>query len=290
MKRIITYSILVAITLLSACRKSDNPKLPTLARVPVPSLSKDATGAGTITVSDLANFIGKVNVDVFFKSDVPPKKMDLVVIKNGNKSIVKVLKTDITAFPSVVSFTGPQLTALFGSVQTCDVFEVGVNITTADGTLYEAYPTVGVAYGAGVAAEYGGVNTVLTFSTKVEYNPEVYKGNFVVVSDSWNDTAPGDIIVFTQIDATHFSFIYPTAVNPIPIVVSVDPSNNTPSITKQNIGTAWVYDASPPPPTARTTPAAANTLNPCTKTISLNMAWSEAGTEYPNLVFKLVHE
>ncbi|MEO7769240.1 MAG: hypothetical protein ABIS01_17540 [Ferruginibacter sp.] len=290
MKKLIAYSILVAFTLLSACRKSENAKIPALARVPVPSLSKDASGAGTIVVSDLANFVGKVNVDLFFKSDVPPKKMDLVVTKNGDKTIVKVLKADITVFPSVVSFTGPQLISLFSSVQACDFFEVGVNITTADGTMYEAYPAVGIAYGAGVAAEYGGVQTTLTYSTKVEYDPNIYKGNFVVVSDGWRDTSPGDIIVFTQIDATHFSFLYPTAVNPLPIIVTVDPTTNTPSITKQIIGTAWVYDTDPPAPAARTLPGAANALAPCAKTISLNMMWSEAGTEYGPYLFKLVHE
>ena len=54
MKKIIIYSILTA-TLLSACRKSDNPKIPTLTRVPVPSLLKEASGSETIIVSDLAN-------------------------------------------------------------------------------------------------------------------------------------------------------------------------------------------------------------------------------------------
>ncbi len=269
MKKIITYSILAAITLLSACRKEDNPNVPTLQRVPVPSLKKDASGAGTIIPSTIASFVGKVNVDVLFKTDILPKKMDLVVIKNGNKATVKVLKSDITVFPSVVSFTGPELTALFGTIVTCDFFELGVNITAKDGTVYEAFPAVGNAYGAGVAGQFGGVTTTLIYSTKVEFDPTVYMGTFVTVSDEFEDFL-GYEPVLTSIDATHFSFISPAVTNPLPIIVTVDPNTLSATIANQKIGDKFTWSAAYTNPKASA--LASNPLNkvsPCDKTLTL---------------------
>jgi hypothetical protein len=266
---------LVAVTLLSACRKSDNPKIPTLARVPVPSLSKAPSSPETIVVSDLANFVGKVVVDVFFKTDVPPKKMDLVIIKNGDKTKVKVLQADITAFPTVVSFTGPQLTTLFGSVETCDFFEVGVNITAGSGTVYEAFPAVGSAYGAGVSGEYGGVQTSLDYNTKVEYDPNVYSGNFIVVSDEFQDFVPGSTVVLTTINSTQFSFIQPAVENPIPIKVTVDPASLKVSIQKQKIGDFFLWNPDYTNPTVQTIASNPNNrVLPCTQTLSIALDYS----------------
>lgn len=261
--------MLAAITLLAACRKEDNPKIPELARVPVPSLKKDASGASVIIPSTIATFEGKVVVDVLFPDDVKPKKMDLVVIKNGNKANVKVLKTDITTFPSVVSFTGPQLTALFGTIVTCDFFELGVNVTAQNGTVYEAFPAVGSAYGAGVAGQYGGVNTTLTYSTKVEFDPTVYSGKFVTVSDEFEDFL-GYEPELIPIDATHFSFISPAVTSPLPIIVTVDPNTLSATIANQKIGNAFVWFL--PYTNPKVSALASNPLNkvsPCDKTLTL---------------------
>lgn len=270
MKKIITYSILVAFTLLSACRKSDNPKIPTLQRVPVPSLTKDATAAVKIIPSDLANFVGKVNVDLFYKSEAAPKKMDLVITKNGDLSSVKVLKADITTFPSLVSFTGPQLLSLFGSVETCDYFDLGVNITTQDGNLYEAFPTSGIPYGPGVTGQSGGVHVSVNYSTKVEYHPEVYTGDFVVVSDEFGDFGTGDVVVLTPISSTQFSFLQPQAKNSLPIIVTVDPESLATSITKQKIGDYFLWHPAYTNPNVSTSSSeASNKVSPCDQTLTL---------------------
>lgn len=275
MKKIITYSLLAAITVLSACQKTDNPKIPALTRVPVPSLLKDASGTETIVVSDIANFVGKVSVDVFFKTDTHPQKMDLVIIKNGNKSSVKVLQANITTYPTVVSFTGPQLIALFGSVETCDFFTVGVNITTQSGTVYEAFPAVGNPYGAGVSGEYGGVQTSLVYNTKVEYDPVAYSGNFIVVSDAFGDFVPGSTVVLTNINPTQFSFLQPAVKNPIPIKVTVDLSSLKLSITKQKIGDYFLWDPTYTNPTAQTLSSNPdNRVIPCTQTVSISLDYA----------------
>lgn len=299
MKKILSYGLLLMIVLFSACRKADNPKIPVLERVPVPSLSVVSGSSNVIAPSDIANYVGKVNVDVFFKSDILPKKMDLVIFKNNDTSGQKILKADITTFPSVITFTGPQVLALFGTIQTCDFFTIGVNITTANGTLYEAFPkpvyingtaTSVTPYGAGVAGQFGGVVTALKYKTKVEYDPEIYQGDFVVVKDDWADTQPGDPITLTKIDDTHFSFKYlspgtPTLINAVPIIVTVDPATNTPSITQQTAGTGWTYDNSHAV-TVSTSPSANNSLSPCSGGLSLNLTWYQGGLN-PNYVLIL---
>jgi hypothetical protein len=285
MKKLILLYTLLTLAFVG-CRKDDNPKIPELTRVPVPLVTIDATSDKVINPATPGSFKGKITVDLYFKTDVPPKKMDLMVMKNGDKTTVKTLKADITTFPTTVEFTGQQLISLFGPIADGDKFDISPDITTQNGQVFQAFPALGEGYGTGVNAQ-GGASTSVSFLKPCTYNPDMYQGDFAVVKDAWNDTNPGDIIKLTKIDATHFSFIYPTAVNPIPIIVTVDPSTNTPSIALQTIGTAWVYDDDPPAPTAKTTAGAANLVDPCNKTLSLNMTWTEAAGSYPNRVFSL---
>ena len=310
MKKIIVYSILATFMLFAAsCRKSDMPKIPEgLQRVPLPLVTFDPAGSksfSTATPAASASFSQHITVDVFWKNDVPPKSMDLVVRKIGNDTTVKVYQAGITTYPTTVAVTGTQIIALFGTIVKGDTYDFGVNIITQSGALFEAFPVVGVGYGTGVAGEYGGDLTLnggkgaqvqVQFVALCPYDPTIYKGNFIVVNDGWQDTSPGDIIVLTQIDSTHFSFNYNptnhpgTLVNSIPIIVTVDPITNTPSIALQTVGTAWTYDNAPPPPTAKTTPGANNSLFPCAKTVSLNMTWSEGTGSYSGYVFSLKHQ
>lgn len=304
MKKYIIHSLLAIFVLFAAsCRKTDNPRIPTLQRVPLPLVTFDPTGSqsfSTVTPAASAAFSQKITVDVFWKTDIPPKNMDLVVRKNN--SIVKTYQAGITTYPTVVSITGTQIISLFGNVTPGDIYDFGVNITTQDGTLYEAFPSLGVGYGSGVLGEYAGDPTLnggkgaqvqVQFVALCAYDPAIYQGNFLVVKDGWADTNPGDIIVLTPIDATHFSFNYNptnhagTLVNSKPIIVTVDPVTNTPSIALQTVGTAWTYDAALPAPTVKTTPGANNSIFPCAKTISFNMTWTEGTGSFANLVFSL---
>src|SRR5215218_11376935 len=97
MKYSIVYIFLLFVTVIS-CRKSDNPKLPDLIRVPTPLITKDTSGDGTISKDDPNSFRGKFIVDLFFKSDAPPQKMDIVIRKNGET--VKPFKEGLTTFPT----------------------------------------------------------------------------------------------------------------------------------------------------------------------------------------------
>lgn len=290
-KNLIVYFL--SAILFIGCSKDDGPvpEAIGLERVPAPKITIDATGSQAIDVLNLAAFNAKVNVALYFPDDIPPSKMDIVIRKNANNANVKVLQAGLTTFPSAITITATQLATLFGTpVAIGDNYDIGADIYSQSGKKYEAFPIIGLGYAAAFQPDHPGFSPSVRYSAICAYDPEIYQGNFVVVRDDWHDTAPGDIIVFTKIDATHFSFIYPTTVNPIPIVVTVNTLTNTPSIALQTIGTAWTYDAAPPPPTAQTTPGVANNLAPCDKTISLNMTWTESTASFGNLVFSLKKE
>lgn len=292
MKKFIIASVFImGLMAFNSCRKSDNPKLPDLMQVPVVVFIPDATSDQFISPVSPSTFKAKFTIEPLFETDIKPANVDVVVMKNNNTSNVKALKTGITTLPSSIQITGQELITQFGPMSGGDQFNFGVDITLANGQKVLAFPGTGISYASGLITEIGNVkpNAVigLQFLMPCPYDPNMYQGQFVVVKDDWRDTKAGDVIVLTKIDATHFSFIYPTAVNPQPIIVSVDPATNIPSIALQTIGTAWVYDSDPPPPTAKTTSSANNLVNPCDKTVSLNMTWTEATGSYPNLVFSL---
>jgi hypothetical protein len=290
MKKIVIASVFI-VTAFNACRKSDNPKLPDLTQVPVVVFIQDATSDKFISPISPATFKSKFTIEPLFETDIKPANVDVVVMKNNNTNNVKVLKAGVTSLPAAIQITGQELITQFGTVTGGDQFNFGVDITLANGQKVLAFPSTGTSYASGIITEIGNVkpnsSIELQYLMPCPYDPDMYQGQFVVVKDDWHDTNPGDIIVLTKIDATHFSFIYPTAVDPEPIIVTVDPATNTPSIALQTIGTEWVYDPDPPAPTAKTTPSANNLVNPCDQTVSFNMTWTEATGSYPNRVFSL---
>src|SRR5258706_8991584 len=123
MKKIVLYSLLPL--LIIGCRKDDNPKIPELTRVPVMKLSVVANSDGSIDVAgNPAAFKANFNVDLLIPEDVKPQKVDVVVRKNG-AGAVKVIKTDVSSFPTNIQVTGQQLIDLFGPIVLNDFFDFG---------------------------------------------------------------------------------------------------------------------------------------------------------------------
>lgn len=197
MKRILTYSIIIAITLLGACRKSDNPNIPELTRVPVPLITVDEEADITISKDDPAAFKGKFVVDNYFKEGSKPKKLDIVIIKNGDNSTVVPFKDDVTTFPTTFDITGAQLVDLFGSVDLGDEFTIGANVTTESGEVFEGFPNAKDARGKYVNPYGGGLNGLPGASTQINYSVvcpliiEDFLGDATVVDEFfWEDTYP----------------------------------------------------------------------------------------------------
>src|SRR3954467_454345 len=99
------YSIIVAVILITACRKEDNPVLPDgLERAPIPQFTYDSSTDLSISGQDPDSFTGKFMLSQYFTTDHSYKTFDIVVRKSGGD--VKVLQANITTLPSTITVTG----------------------------------------------------------------------------------------------------------------------------------------------------------------------------------------
>ncbi len=251
MKKLIVsiISCLVVVGMISSCRKVDNPKLPSISRVPLPLLT-DSLYPGDQLLPAAAAFTRTVTVDVYFKEDVPPKSMDLVIVKNGSAtnysaSSIKVLHAGITTFPATVTFTDADIQSLFGTpVALGDIYEVGANVTAKDGTVYPAYTagtykpgtdTVnlpgGSAYGADIAS-LAGSNVSLTYKAPCKFDASVFVGDYQIVEDDWADYSnlpkPAPPVVLGPASNQLTLNVYPgvgAGTNRKPMIVTIDTTN-----------------------------------------------------------------
>jgi hypothetical protein len=280
MKKIVLYSLLAS--LFVACRKDDNAKIPDLIRVPVMKLAAVANSDGSIDVAgNPANFKANFDVSMLFPEDVKPAKVDVVVRKNG-AGAVKLVKADVSNFPTNVQVTGQQLIDLFGPIVLNDFFDFGTDIYLPTGQKIEAFPATGTSYSGGTV-NIPTSSPTLRYGAICRYDPNVYEGNFRA-ADAFGD-ADGATIVLTKIDNTRFSFTYPSALNPNPIIVTVNVANNNVTIPLTTIGTRWDPAFGYPNTATYVNPSinsATGTVAPCDKKVTLNIQW---GSNAGNLQF-----
>ena len=287
MKKIIIYSFCLfsVAVFFAACKKDSNGKLPELTRFPLPLVIKVAGSNQVISAQDPNSFSGKYSVGLYFPNEVPPKKFDVVVMKNNINTNVKVLTTDVTTFPTELTITGTQLAALFNApIVLGDKFDIGVDVTTSTGAKFEAFPAVGNAYAAGIAAQPG-ASTFVRYEAVCQYVPAAYQGPYEVVTDEWGDYTAGDIVQLTMVDATHFSFNY-LAADPKPIVVTVNSVTNAVTVPKQVYGSGyppgWPYGNI----SAESVPSVDNFVAPCAGTFSVILKHTVAAGSFGE--YKLV--
>jgi hypothetical protein len=290
MKKLLTYSF-TALLLIVSCRKGDNSRIPASARVPAPLITVDPSGDPTIAVQTADSFNGKFKVALYFP-DTKPQKFDIVVIKNNDITNIKTIDANVTTFPSTFTITGAQLHTLFGAaIALGDSFTIGANITAQDGTVYPAFPAVGAAYGSGILAQPG-FSPTITFSAVCKFNMTDYGAigssvPYVVVQDGWADYNPGQVIPVTIIDATHLSFFYGTDVNPKPIIITVNPVNNTTSVAAQTFGG---YSSLASYGTFSTSSVAGNSANavlPCSVDVSVDLNFTSPAGSFGTGVIEL---
>ncbi len=234
----IIYGFFLFTIIISSCRKSDNPKLPDgLQGAPIPQLSKDSSGDLAISSQDIDGFTGKVVLGQYYITDHSYKSVSAVVIKNGDATNVQVLQADITSLPATVTFTSAQLSMLFNApVAPGDNYTIGEDIILLNGHKVEAFPSDGNPnFDPNIAALPNLGAVTISYAVFCPYDANLYNGNFVVIEDDWADYHPNDVIPVTKIDATHFSFEY-AALDAQSIIITVDPTNNTTSISNQYFG------------------------------------------------------
>jgi hypothetical protein len=267
----LTLGLMIAF---AGCKKDDGGirSSVVIKSVPVVSTSIESTGSQAIDLLNLAGFSGKFKVSLYFPGATPPDKVDIVVRKNGSNANVKVVKKDVTTLPYSLTVTSADITALFGvAVALGDTYDfapdlyVGVN-------KYEAFPTTGTGNGAGVIS-YPLYSDYARFAAICAYDPAIYEGDFVVVSDGFGDFSPGEVVKFTKISNNSFSFIDPYVTSPLPIIVTINTLNNQATIAKQKIGNQFVW-ASYTNPNVAVAASSTSVVAPCSKTITLAIAYT----------------
>jgi hypothetical protein len=286
MKRTISilFGFFTMLMLVTGCRKEDDAKIPDLIRIPTPLVTIDAGSDQVISPVDPASFNGKFTVDLFFKNDIAPQKMDVVIRKNNGA--VKTFET-VTTFPTTLEVTGQELITLFGEpISGGDQFDIGVDITTREGQTYLAFPTTGAPYGSTIFNQPG-ANTSVSFLAPCAFDASQYAGDFEVLQDEWDDYGVGDVVTVKVINATQLSFEYNVnAGTAKPIILTIDPATNAITVTKQSYG-KYTF----PPPTeffVESVAGPASAVNPCDLSLSVRLSHSdETGADYGNYTIRL---
>lgn len=245
-----------------------------------PHIQKIAGTDPAILDTDPLAFTAKVSVDLFFENSEKPQYLDLVVVKNGDKTNVQTIKANISSYPSEVELTGRMLTDLFGeTIVSGDKFDIGANYITG-GKTYLVFPMVGQSYGATVTSQPGASPTV-SYSAICGFLIDDFLGDgkFEVVSDAWGDYAGGTIVSVTKTGANEFSIeSSDPAFNDF--LVKVNPADNSATIASQLIGSeaavTSVYGGGGAygSLTASTGGAvSASFVNPCNNEIQLNVQY-----------------
>jgi len=283
----IIYSVFIVLLSIVSCRKDDNPKLPDLAKVPQPLITKDESTDLVISVQEPETFNATFNVDLHFKDNVKPQKFDVVAIKNEDKSKVVTIQSDITTFPTKVSITGPQLIEAFGeNITLGDKFDIGVDITTEDGKKYQAYPPVGVGYGSGVAGQPG-ASVAVRYEAVCQFDISQYVGTFVVVEDEWDDFGVGSTVELTANGEDELLLEYPIP-DSSPITIKVNTGTNSVSVARQKIG-----NYGPPPDWpygdvfAQSVPGLDNYVAPCDGVLSVRLSYTVAAGGFGDFLLVL---
>ena len=268
----LTLGLMIAF---AGCKKDDGGVRSSVVikDVPVVSTKIESTGSQAIDLLNLAGFSGKFKVELYFPGATPPDKVDIVVRKNGSNANVKVMKKDVTTLPYSLTVTTADIAALFGvAVALGDTYDfapdlyVGVN-------KFEAFPVTGLGNGPGIIA-YPLYSDFARFAAICAYDPAIYEGDFVVVSDAFGDFTPGEIVKFTKVSNNSFSFINPYVTSPLPIIVTINTLNNQATIAKQKVGNAFTWQLAYTNPNMAVSASATSVVAPCSKTITLAVAYT----------------
>ncbi|MFZ1560870.1 MAG: hypothetical protein WAT37_13135 [Saprospiraceae bacterium] len=214
--------VLTLLIISFSCTKESNGNLPDGIRdINVPLITKEAGSNTNIDFTNAGSFAGKVIADIYFKNGPKPEKADIVAIKNGVKTTIKVLQANITSFPSTLTVNKSSLETAFGQpLKLGDSYSVGMDIYHG-GVKYEAFPVTGIAYAPGVL-NLSGASTVLKYDVVCPFNIDNFVGDFEVTADEWEDYPIGTVIKVAKVSATSVSFSYNCGSSALPIVLTIN--------------------------------------------------------------------
>lgn len=273
------------IIFLLGCGKDDGalPERVTVVDVPTITTNLDPTSATIINVlnaTTAATFVGKFKVDNYFPGTTPPTKVDIVVRKNGSNTNVRLYKAGVTTLPASYTVTAAEIATLFGApLLTGETYDFAPDIYVGD-RKFEAFPATGIGIGTGHAG-HPLYSEFARFVTLCQ-DPNFHSGDFVVVSDAFpNGFTPGQVVTITKVSDTRFSFLSTFVTSPLPIIVNLTATTNVLSVTKQKIGNAFTFDPTQTNPNVTVTAGATNFIEPCGRTIDLNLTYQTDQKLFP---------
>ena len=189
---------------------------------------------------DPASFLGKFIIDMYYGTAVTPQKVDIVVIRNDNKTNVKTIKANVTTFPTSIQVTGTELTTLFDStIKLGDKFEIGADVTTTNGQKFEAFPFTGNPYGADTTALPGSRFSIV-YVADCKFDISNFNGNYIVQQRTWDFYVGDFVTVSPGTGNTLLILAWPKHDLGLsvrwPMVVNVDPVTYEISIPYQTVG------------------------------------------------------
>lgn len=242
MKKVYSILMLLSLIAISACRKSDNATMPDgIVYINQPQIEKSTDGDLAILDLDPLAFQSSVVVDLYFEDSEKPDYLDLVVVKNQDPKNAKIVRAQISSYPTTVPLDGQMLTDLFGeAIERGDRFDVGANYISG-GKTYLAFPEVGIGYGAGVGSQPGASPTV-TYMTICAFDADNFLGEtglFEVKTDPWGDFGVGTVVEVVKVSETEFSIAHAGADDGFgPLQLKINPADNTVRIESVLIASA----------------------------------------------------
>jgi hypothetical protein len=259
--------ILVALSLLVAsCSSDGNGNLPDLERVPIPLMTQVPNS--DVLIQDPAEFNGKFTIDLLFKEDVAPKQIDIVVTKNGDYSVSKVLQAGVTTFPSTIDIDTKKLADLFGipvsQVTPGDYFEIGANIITQSGLTVPAFNKIGNQFSADIA-NIPGASLSLKYPVVCPLDLDLFVGEFTVYDPNfWEGNYPVTVTREGENTLVITGFVE----DPASVVkIVVDPRTTKTSVASQVIvPSIWGY--------SNLKVVGGGEINACQNSVVLNLSYS----------------
>lgn len=276
MKKIIHIILLGAIVLVSACRKSDVGNLPEgMVYLNQPQIVKES-GDPAILDTDPLGFSAVFSVDLYHKNSEKPDYLDIVVVKNGDAENAKVIKADVSTYPTEVEITGQMLTDLFGTILSGDSYDVGADYVKG-GVKYAAFPKGGgAAYGPGTASQPDGASPTVRYSAICGFVADDFVGTFEVTVDGWGDYGIGATTVVKQLDETTLA-IESAVPGFNDLVIKVNDSDNTVVVERQEAGDTDVWGMTYGMLFMTGAGGGLNNfVDPCTGVIRLNISYTVA--------------
>lgn len=289
MKKILYSLVLLTIVVVGACRKSDNPTMPDgIVYINQPTIKKES-GDLAIKSNNPAAFTAKFSVDLYFKDTEKPKYLDIVVVKNGNAKGAKVIKKEVSTYPTQIDLKGSDLISMFGQIAVGDNFDIGANYITNDGKTYLAFPFGGgVGYGSNVSGQPGASPTI-RFSCICGFDMDTFLGDgkFKIVADGWDDFGAGSVVTIKKVDATTMSIDYTPVSSFKPIIIKVN-ADNTANVAKQILGDTKEYGQTYGNLSIESKGGGiSNYINPCAGQIVLFLSYTVSAGSFGDFAFEL---